>query len=57
MFRVLILLVVISSCEKDNFIGNSVEPVNFTESTKGKKVYPKKRKIRLFKRKTCKVPK
>jgi hypothetical protein len=47
-------MLLISSCEKDDFIGNSVEPVKVTKSNK---VYSKKRKFRLFKGKTYKVAK
>ena len=54
MFRVLILMLLISSCEKDDVIGNSVEPIKVTKSNK---VYSKKRKFRLFKGKTYKVAK
>jgi hypothetical protein len=57
MFRILILLLIISSCEKDDFIGNSVEPVKVTEIKKEGNNPPKKRKFRLFKKKRCKVPK
>ena len=57
MVRFLILLLVISSCEKDGFIGNSVEPLNVTEIKKEGHCPPKKRKFRLFKRKPYKVPK
>jgi len=57
MVRFLILLLVISSCEKDGFIGNSVEPLNVTEIKKEGYHPPKKRKFRLFKRKRCKGPK
>jgi hypothetical protein len=57
MFRILILLLVISSCEKDGFIGDSVEPINVTKIKKEGYHPPKKRKFRLFKKKRCKVPK
>ena len=57
MVRILTLLLIISSCEKDGFIGGSVEPVNVTEIKKEGYRPPKKRKFRLFKRKSYKVPK
>jgi hypothetical protein len=57
MVRFLILLLIISSCEKDGFIGNSVEPLNVTEIKKEGHRPPKKRKFRLFKRKRYKVSK
>jgi hypothetical protein len=57
MVRILILILIISSCEKDGFIGDSVEPVNVTGIKKEGYRPPKKRKFRLFKRKSYKVPK
>jgi hypothetical protein len=57
MVRILILILIISSCEKDGFIGDSVEPVNVTKIKKEGYRPPKKRKFRLFKRKSYKVPK
>jgi len=57
MFRILILLLIISSCEKEDFIANSVEPLNVTEIKKEGHRPLRKRKFRLFKKKRCKVPK
>ena len=34
MFRLLIILLLMSSCEKDEFMGNSIKPAKVTEVKK-----------------------
>ena len=60
MIRILIVLILImmSSCEKDEFITNKISmPPKVTEIKKERKVPLKKRKFKLFKRKKYKVSK
>lgn len=60
MIRVLIvlILIMIGSCKKDELIPNKViEPPKVTEIKKEGKVPPKKRKFRLFKRKKYRASK
>jgi hypothetical protein len=60
MIRILTLsiLVMISSCKKDELIpNNTIITPKVIEIKKEGKIPPKKRKFRLFKRKRCKVVK
>jgi hypothetical protein len=60
MIRILVLLILVmmSSCEKDEFIpSNTITTPKVIEIKKEGKLPPKKRKFRLFKRKKCKVSK
>ena len=60
MIRILTLLVLLmmSSCKKDEFIpSNTITTPKVIEIKKEGKVPPKKRKFRLYKRKRCKVVK
>ena len=60
MIRILTLsiLVMISSCKKDELIpNNTITTPKVIEIKKEGKIPPKKRKFRLFKRKRCKVVK
>jgi hypothetical protein len=60
MIRILTLsiLVMISSCKKDELIpNNAIITPKVIEIKKEGKIPPKKRKFRLFKRKRCKVVK
>jgi len=60
MIRILtlVVLIMVSSCEKDELILNKVSmPPKVVEVRKKEKYPAKKRKFRLFKRKKYKAPK
>jgi len=60
MIRILtlVVLIMVSSCEKDELILNKVSmPPKVVEVKKEVRIPPKKRKFRLFKRKKYKVVK
>lgn len=60
MIRILtvLLLIMMSSCKKDELIPNKViEPPKVTEIKKDGKIHPKKRKFRIFRKKKYKVVK
>ena len=60
MIRILVLLIliIISSCEKDELIINKISmPPKVVEVKKEVRVHPKKRKFKFFKRKKYKVVK
>jgi hypothetical protein len=48
MFRLLIILLLMSSCEKDEFMGNSIKPAKVTEVKKKKKT--KRKRIKFFRK-------
>jgi hypothetical protein len=50
MFRLLILLLLMSSCEKDEFMGNSIKPAKVTEVKKKKKKKTKRKRIKFFRK-------
>lgn len=55
MIRLLIILLLMSSCEKDEFMGNSIKPPKTIEVNKKKKPTKKRKRIRFFKRKSYKA--